>query len=106
MNNELWIILAQDAGSHVTIAGTYEVESDPLLGLRQILAHHDPEILNSTRFFAVRIIDGATVSLHNINALPSIDNAEEGRDGHSDAHCGGCRDDHESRSKHVCEARS
>lgn len=88
---------------HVTLAGTYEVEHDPLPGLQNVLSAFDP--LNDTRFFAVRVIEGVTVSLHHINALPSIDNAEEGSDGHSDAHCGGCRDGHESRNAHVCEAR-
>ena len=106
MNTELWIVFAQDGMGHVTLAGSYEVEDDPVPGLRQVLNTIDPETFNSTRFFAVRVKDGEEIALHYINALPSIDKADAGGDYHSNVHCGGCRDGHESRTKHVCEARS
>lgn len=106
MKTELWIIFAQDGMGHVTLAGTYEVENDPLPGLRQVLNTIDPECLNSTHFFATRVKDGAEVSLHHINALPTIEEAEVGGEGHSNSHCGGCRDGHTSRTEHVCEERS
>lgn len=106
MKTELWIVFAQDNMGHTTLAGTYQVDTDPLPGLRRVLASFDPEAMNSTRFFAVRVLDGAEVSLHYIDALPTINEAEPGSDGHSNAHCGGCRDDQTSRSEHVCEARS
>ena len=106
MNTELWIVFAQDGLGHVSLAGTYEVENDPLPGLRHVLNSLDPESFNSTRFFAVRIKDGEEVALHYIDALPTIDEAEPSSRGHSNAHCGGCRDGNESRSKHVCEFRS
>lgn len=106
MNPELWIVFAQDGMGHVSLAGTYKVENDPVPGLRQVLETFDPECLNSTTFFAVCVQEGEKVSLHYINALPTIDEPEPSANGHSNAHCGGCRDGDESRSKHVCDERS
>lgn len=106
MKTELWIVFAQDNMGHVTIAGSYEVERDPIPGLRHVLDAFDPEDLDSTRFFAVRVQNGEEVSLHYLNPLPTIDEAEPDKDGHSNAHCGGCRDGHTSRSEHICDARS
>ncbi len=106
MKTELWIVFAQDGMGHVSLAGTYEVENDPLPGLRHVLNTIDPESFNSTRFFAARVREGHAVALHYINALPSIDEAEPSSETSSDAHCGGCRDGNESRSEHVCEGRS
>ena len=105
MNNELWIILQQDKMGHVTIAGSYNVENGPLPGLRQVLSNCDSEAMNRMVFFAL-CVKGAAVSLHYINTLPTIDKAEVGANGHSDAHCGGCLAGHESRSAHICEAKS
>lgn len=106
MKTELWIVFAQDGMGHVSLAGTYEVESDPLPGLRRVLNTIDPEAMNSTTFFSVCIKGGDEVSLHYISALPTIDDAEPNSGGHSNSHCGGCRDGDESRNKHVCEERS
>ena len=106
MNTELWILFTQAADGHVTLAGSYEAENDPLPGLRQVLSTCDPEAMNSTVFFVARVREGNNVELHYINPLPSINEAEAAGDGHSDAHCGGCRDGNMSRSEHICEARS
>ncbi len=106
MTTELWIIFAQDGMGHVTLAGTYEVENDPLPGLRQVLNTIDPECLNSTRFFAVCVRGGNEVSLHYVNALPTIGEPEPDADGHSNSHCGGCRDGDTSRTNHICAERS
>ena len=105
MENELWIILQQDGMGHVTIAGSYSVENDPLPGLRQVLSNCDSEDMNQMVFFAL-CVKGAAVSLHYINALPTIDEAEIGENGHSYAHCGGCLSGQENRSAHICEAKS
>ena len=105
MENELWIILQQDGMGHVTIAGSYNVENDPLPGLRQVLSQCEAATMNHMVFFAL-CVKGAAVSLHYINALPTIDKAEVGASGHSDAHCGGCLAGNESRSAHICEGRS
>ncbi len=64
------------------------------------------DLQNDTRFFAVRVQEGNEVSLHDINALPTIGKAAEGRDGYNNVHCGGCRDGNENRYAHICEARS
>ncbi len=106
MKTELWIIFAQDSAGHITLAGTYEVEHDPLPGLQHVLATCDPEAMNSTRFFAARIQNGEEVTLHYINHLPIFDVAEAGADGHSNPHCGGCRDGRTNRNEHVCKMRS
>ena len=105
MENELWIILQQDEMGHVTLAGNYNAENnDPLPGLQQVLAKYDEDISHIV-FFAL-CVKGAAVSLHYINALPTIDKAEVGANGHSDAHCGGCLVGHSNPSSHKCEARS
>lgn len=106
MKTELWIVFAQDSMGHVTLAGSYEVGTDPLPGLRQVLASFDPEALDITRFFAVRVLGGAEVSLHYINALPTIDEAEVGSDEHNNCHREGFREGQASRSAHICEGRS
>ena len=105
MENELWIILQQDGMGHVTIAGSYNVENDPLPGLRQVLSKCEAEAMNHMVFFAL-CVKGHAVSLHYINPLPTFDKAEIGASGHSDAHCGGCLAGHTSRAAHICEARS
>ena len=76
MENELWIILQQDEMGHVTLAGNYNAENDPLPGLQQVLARCDEDI-NHMVFFAL-CVRGDAVSLHYINTLPTIDKAEVG----------------------------
>ena len=106
MKTDLWIVFAQDGTGHVTLAGSYEVEHDPLPGLRHVLATFVHEGLGDTRFFAARVQGANEVSLHHINALPTIDEPTPSADGHSNALCDGCHIGDEGRSKHTCEGRS
>ena len=105
MTTELWIVFAQDSMGHTTLAGSYKGENDPLIGLQQILDREGPESIQHTRFFAV-CVRGSEIALHHVNALPSFEEATPGADGHSNAHCGGCRDGNTSRTAHVCDTRS
>ncbi len=72
MKTDLWIVFAQDSQGNVCLAGHYEVENDPLPGLRNMLADIDPEVVNSRTFFSVCVTNARTTSLYKIETAPTM----------------------------------
>ncbi len=98
MKTDLWIVFAQDSEGAIRLAGTYEVESDPLPGLWAMLNGIDPEVVNSRTFFAVRVTDARTVSLHKIDTAPTMSASVKPLTAETD--CAGCRND--LPTNHTC----
>lgn len=90
MKTDLWIVFAQDSMGRVCLAGSYEAEFKPLPGLQNVLASIDPEVVNSRTFFAVRVTDKRTVSLHKIDMAPTISQPVQPLI--TDTRCQSCRD--------------